>query len=433
MSFWTVTEPYGGIAQWPQRLAAAVVAAVLVGSLAACGSDPTATPTATSAPAATPTSAPAPAATPTAMAMPTATPVPAWEAEWEEVIAAAKAEGQLILASTGSAEAGYRPIADEFERQFGIEVVYSGGRGSSLSERLLAEQAANRFEQDLFFMGMTSGVVLANAGALEPVPDYFVLPEVADPGNWYLGKHWFADPDQQYFMIVNASVSSLGDNIRYNTEATTQQEIDNLDSIWDLLEPHWRGRIVSLPPTERGSSNSYFQPYMHPEVGPQWIQRYFTEMDVTFSTDFRVNTDGIASGRFSMGYALAGSGSELDELATQGVPVARLTKPLAETRVLAAGSAGDQMGIPNRPPNPNATKLFVNWFLSQEGQEFKNANVGLEDPNPSLRTDVSPGKIAEQYIREPGKEYLFFDGVPETRARFNEALDYARQLYATLQ
>ena len=77
------------------RIAGSFVGAVALFTLllAACGSDPTATPVATPTP--TPTLEPgAPPPEPT----PTPTPKADWEIEWDELVVAAAAEGELIWA-----------------------------------------------------------------------------------------------------------------------------------------------------------------------------------------------------------------------------------------------------------------------------------------------------------------------------------------------
>ena len=95
--------PVKSMVRWSVVAGTLGVLALLV---AACGSDPTATPVAT----ATPTSPPAePTATlapgePTPTPAPTATPTlapPAWQIEWDETLAAAKEEGKVVIGGRG--------------------------------------------------------------------------------------------------------------------------------------------------------------------------------------------------------------------------------------------------------------------------------------------------------------------------------------------
>ena len=107
--------------------------------LAACGADPTATPT--SAPTATPRPE-QPAATPTPDA------AALFEAEWEALIKAAQEEGQLSLVFGGNAGRNYRPVANFFGEKFGIQMIIATGSGSAGVNRVLAEQTTGRYLVD---------------------------------------------------------------------------------------------------------------------------------------------------------------------------------------------------------------------------------------------------------------------------------------------
>ena len=113
--------------------------------LSACGADPTATP----APTATATPTPAP----DAPAGPTATPTPdaaaLFQAEWDALIAAAQAEGQLTIAAGGAPSREYRGVVQQFEDTFGVTTVMSTGSGSDTINRVLAERQAGQFLVDV--------------------------------------------------------------------------------------------------------------------------------------------------------------------------------------------------------------------------------------------------------------------------------------------
>jgi len=64
-----------------------------------------------------------------------------------------------------------------------------------------------------------------------------------------------------------------------------------------------------------------------------------------------------------------------------GLPVKPLPRP-KEGMYVTTGYGG-LMTLKNAP-HPNATRLFVNWFLSKEGQEVYTAGMG----EPTRRLDV---------------------------------------------
>lgn len=60
----------------------------------------------------------------------------------------------------------------------------------------------------------------------------------------------------------------------------------------------------------------------------------------------------------------------------------------------------------NRAPNPNAAKVFLNWWLSREGQiTFRLANT-MNPRKASMREDL-PEDILPKIRRIKGKEYIF--------------------------
>ena len=147
------------------RLWLTLVALGLVGVLAACGSED---PTPTSAPTATPTPIPAPTATPTplppgATPLPTPTAVPptptpdvSFQAQWDQLIADAQAEGTIVLSLGGSDSRHIRDVLNHFGDKFGLRVIASTGSGSANTTRILAERSRGRYTADFNFGGTSS-------------------------------------------------------------------------------------------------------------------------------------------------------------------------------------------------------------------------------------------------------------------------------------
>jgi ABC-type Fe3+ transport system substrate-binding protein len=57
-------------------------------------------------------------------------------------------------------------------------------------------------------------------------------------------------------------------------------------------------------------------------------------------------------------------------------------------------------------PHPRATKVFVNWLLSREGQNQYQKHFLRIDPLFSLREDVSPDPGVETYKPKPGDKFM---------------------------
>lgn len=399
--------------------------AVLVFVLAACGGDPTPTPV--------PTSTPTPPQQAEATAEPTATPDAAalFQVEWDALIAAAQDEGEVVLVFGGSAGRNYRPVAEFFQNKFGVKAIVSTGSGSAQGERILAEQQAGQYEVDIMMIGATTGSTrLIPGGAVEPVAQLFVHPEVVDQSLWFQGRHWYADTGQSLMFTLSAGAEPQNMGMRYSTELMTQEDIDGFNSVFDYLDPKWAGKIVALVPLAGGAAGTLFEAYLHPEIGTDWIDRFMAlEHGVTFVEDFRFIVDGIAKGQFHFGIAIGSAGRDLDALQEFGAPVKRLVKEFKEGGVLGGTGSSNTMMIPPNRPHPNAAKLWVNWFLSKEGATAMH-ELSESAVSPTLRLDVTSwGKTDEFARRIEGKDYFFFGSDPQYTVRREEGFAYLEATY----
>ena len=409
----------------------ALIASAMVLVLAACGQeDPTATPL----PTATPTS-PAQTDEPT----PTPDAAAAFAAEWDELIAAAQAEPELVLVLGGSAGRNYRPIAEFFGEKFGINMVVSTGSGTAQANRVLAERQAGSYLVDILFVGPTSANERLIPGeALDPLVEQFIHPDVLDTSLWYQGQYWWADVDQRFVFSLSAQAGPI-QSMRYNTDLMTQADLDGINSVWDYVDPaRFANKIVAITPLTGGAGGTYYEAYVHPDIGREWVDAFVApELGVTFLQDFRQIVDGIAKGQFHFGTAIGSAGRDLDALAELGAPVEKFPCTVAnvcvtefkEGGVINSSGSSSNMMIPTNRPNPNAAKLWVNWFLSQEGQTIMHT-MAETDPNPTLRTDVTDfGKTLPYERRVEGAEYFFFSSDPTYTVLRGEALQYAKDAF----
>ena len=397
----------------------AVTAGALALVLAACGADPTATPTSA------PTAAPPPQATPTPDA------AARFQAEWDALIEAAQEEGEVSLVFGGGAGRNYRPLANFFGEKFGVEMIIATGSGSAGVERVLSEQQAGRYLVDAMYGGATPVATrMIPANALDPIAELFIHPEVTDKSLWYGGRHWYTDPPQQFQFSFAAAAGPMNISMVYNTDLVTQEDIDAMNSVFDYLDPKWKGKIVAHTPNSGGGRGTYYTVYVHPDIGPSWIDGFVSpELDVTFNDERRFVVDGVAKGQFAMGIAIGGSGNDLDSLSTLGAPVKRLIKEFKEGGTLSASSSTHNMTVPINQAHPNAAKLWVNWFLSKEGQTRMHTMSEVL-AEPTLRLDVTDwGKTAPEDRRVEGQSYYFPGTDPALVGKRQEALDYATAAY----
>ena len=75
--------------------------------------------------------------------------------------------------------------------------------------------------------------------------------------------------------------------------------------------------------------------------------------------------------------------------------------------------------IPKSAPHANASKVFVNWFLSREGQLTlpKGLSVNQEEAPDSLRIDIPKDDIPPDNRRRDGIDYIDLDSREEWMQR----------------
>lgn len=81
-----------------------------------------------------------------------------------------------------------------------------------------------------------------------------------------------------------------------------------------------------------------------------------------------------------------------------GMPIAYLENMKEGTVVTA--SSGSLMVV-DKAPHPNATRVFLNWFLGKEGQYI----VSKESQLPSRRIDIPRDHLDPKAVPKPGVVY----------------------------
>lgn len=319
-------------------------------------------------------------------------------AEWQALERAAEAEGRVVIYGAPGKE--WREfLAGAFGRVYPkLTVEYYGLGGSDMGSRITSEQRGGVYNADVFLSGVTTvNYTLLPAEALVPVRDALMLPEVLDPALWWQGRHWYGDEEGQYHFLFAPTVMKA---LSYNTQAVNPND---LQSYRDVLDPRWKGKIVSWDPRQPGSSSQalrFF--YHHPELGPQFIRDFYAVTDVVVSTDGRQIADWIARERYPLGAWI--STVEVDQAHDQGLPVDSLRRPLREGGYVSSSYGG--VGLLKNGPHPNAAKLYVNWLLSRAGQTALQEIVAQN----SARLDVPKEQLqAQGVVPESGGSYVFID------------------------
>lgn len=321
-------------------------------------------------------------------------PKAAWQAEWEKTVKAAEQEGQVTLYSNEGIETSIKDFQNKFPK---IKVVLVSGRAGQLVTRLMAERRGGKYLADLTKLGTGSASTLYRARPfpLQPFDSSFILPEVTDKSKWWQGKHQYADPEGKY--IFSPCVSVHIDMVSYNTDLI---KLSALTSYWDILSPKWKGKIGSMDPRAAGGREGGRLIFYHPELGPQFFRRLLTEMDLVLSQDPRQAVDWLAQGKFA--FLLFTSPREVLRAKEKNLPVDILDpRHMKESAVVE--TAASSLLLMDRPANPNAAKVFINWLLSREGQISFQRSQGSCD---SARIDIPKEDVPPISRRSDGVQYF---------------------------
>jgi hypothetical protein len=127
-----------------------------------------------------------------------------FEQEWSKLIAAAKQEGNVMIASGGAPSRQYRPVMDAFSKKFGIKVEVSTGNATDTVNRVLAERKAGKFTVDVALISSReNNQRLVPSDSLVPFAPLLIHPEVLDKSAWYMGRHWYADKFAKFTFIYH--------------------------------------------------------------------------------------------------------------------------------------------------------------------------------------------------------------------------------------
>ncbi len=309
---------------------------------------------------------------------------PEWEQQWDEWVRAAKQEGQLTIGI--GPVTGHEKTLAAFEEAFpGIKVDNQVFQGAGIyAPKVTQERLGGLYAWDVaIFPFQTMLNTLKPAGAFDPIRPVIIRPDVTNNNAWIDGfEDGFRDNEKKWVYV-------FGEFSHPGFAANRDIVKDNLKSVKDLLDPKWKGRILLSDP--RGGSVSWWFA-IHQNLGVEVLKQLLVDQQPSFTRDSRQITEALVRGTFPI--ALLGVKSFLAELQSQGLGKNVGYLDLPEARVVVAASSC--LWLMNKAPHPNAARVFVNWMLTQPGQNAWNStNIGN-----SRRNDVPPVDL--DFVKVPG-------------------------------
>ena len=343
----------------------------------------------------------------------------AWKADWEMTLRKAREEGEVAVCGVGVA-AGLKDYAKLFKEKFGINLLITSGRTSEMAPKLLQERRNGLYLQDVMITGQNSMIeTLKPAGAFDPLEPFLVLPEVTDQKLWYDGRFNWADEGHYIFNFALSPIHM----VFINTNIVKPEEIR---SYYDVLNPKWKDKILINDPTTAGVGNISFSAMLYNALVDEEFFRKLAAQKNIMTRDQDLQGNWLAQGKYPI--ALWLSSGAIAKYMEAGAFV----KPIFDVKEgTVAGSAGSGLSVLNKAPHPNAAKVFVNWFLSREGQAIVQKSVRKQ----TRRIDVSTEGLNPIETRIPGVKYF---PLPDEKEKFilTESKKYkklAEQIFAPLK
>jgi len=281
-----------------------------------------------------------------------------WQAEWDKTVASAKKEGKVVVGLPPSAELR-RELEPVFKARFGFEMEVFPATGPQIANRVVTEGNAGMRYFDAFIFGSCTGVPLIKSGLFDAAENYFVLPEVKDAKNWW-GGHVFMDNVSQTRLFYSFISTKSTEGFWHNTTLAKAEELRSLD---DLLDPKWKGKIGLSDPRVAGFGLSVWS-CLWELKGEEYLKKLVAQ-DLFVTQNLRQLAEALAKGRvaITLGIGVA----QTEPFVKAGLPIKDLPEPREGT---PSSNGYGTLAILKHPPHPNATKVFVNWLLSKDGQEI---------------------------------------------------------------
>lgn len=331
----------------------------------------------------------------------------------EELIAAAQAEGKVIVYSTTSR---ISKAAEEFTKIYGIVVEASNLKDGELIEKVSREVSGDIVGAD-FVLAQDSGRVygqLINTG--------YLVNYVPESMKDVIPAHY---QQPLHFQMVNKVFT-------FNSEKTQVPVIKN---VWELTEPQWKGLVQFKDPNQEGVNFNFLtmitseewadklaQSYKNlygkdielteENAGYEWIKRFFDNDVVLGNSDTTISENIGIKGQANTTLGLfVYSKTRFDAAKNLAL------QPMTEVEPFSGFYYPIFAQMTKNAKNPNAAKLFIEYLLTEEGFEPWSSDVGSYSGNPNIAVNEGDHPISfwEERLVPEDPEFIY-----KNRAKIEE-------------
>jgi iron(III) transport system substrate-binding protein len=283
-----------------------------------------------------------------------------WKVEYQKTLDAANEEGELIMQSQPNQQAReflQREWAAKFPK---IKLSMSVIQSPQFAARIRTERSADKYLWDMALSGFTISYAMGKEGILDPVMDSVMDPELKKPELWGGWDEAFLDLTKKYVLATSRFIAGPWyDALKIDPAKVEKQKMKI------LLDPEYKGKIVWQDPSIQGAGTAPAL-MLRKLLGDDGLKTLVVDQRVTMVAQQNQVVEAMARGTAWIGI---------------GPPVRPLMGPFVQagvkTDIRPFGNGpevnmesigGSTLFIFNKRPHPNATKVFVNWFLSKDVQ-----------------------------------------------------------------
>lgn len=282
----------------------------------------------------------------------------------EAILAGAKKEGKVVLYVTAD-EANLNPVFKGFEQRYpGMKVEYFRALAEETVAKALTEVRADRWYWDSVEVGPGYGD-LKKENAL--ARHYNLFPR----GNFpkaFMGDDWFGTN-------LNPMI------IAYNTNMLKANEAPK--SYKELLDPKWKGK-VSIDSSPDNLLTAMLKKWGRAKT-EDWLDKFVNGNNALIRKGHTAQVKLLIAGEFPVASEVYGYQTEYQKQ-SQGAPIDWvLPEDLCEGEVATAA-------ISRKAPHPYATILWMQYFISKEGQQIY-AQKGRIPVNPEAEVQYPKMKL----------------------------------------
>ena len=298
-----------------------------------------------------------------------------YPADYQKIIDAGKKEGKLVVYATTDTKSA-DPLIKDFQALYpGIKVEYNDLNSTELYNRFIGEAAAGGGTGDVTWssaMDLQVKLVLDGHALTYKSPETGKLPAWA---NW---------KDQAYGTTYEPI------SIVYNKRLLKADEIpkSHADLARVLANPKLKGKVVTYDPERSGVGFSYLTQDLKNNKNFWDMAKALRHSGVKVYTSTGAMMEKVSSGEALMGYNIIGSYAFLK---SKKDPSIGYLYPSDYTVVMSRVQF-----ISKHAKNPNAAKLWVDYILSNRGQQIISDKADLFAIRSDVKGETSMNSLSKQ-------------------------------------